>query len=78
MKANNEMDFEGAFENFIEQREYDEAEDALFSMIRISFNAGWLAAGGKPPKPKKILELYPKPLNEMPGEKLYYDQHYKK
>lgn len=70
MKANSKMDFEGAFENFIEQREYDEAEDALFSMIRISFNAGWLAAGGKPPKPKRILELYREPLIKLPGERL--------
>ena len=28
-------DFEEAFSNFLERREYDEAESALFSMVRI-------------------------------------------
>ena len=50
-------DFEKAFGDFIDRREYDQAENALFSMIRISFKAGWLAAGGKAPKPQKVFEL---------------------
>lgn len=67
-KNSNIVDFERAFDNFIERREYDKAENALFSMIRISFNAGWLAAGGKSPEPQRIVELYRKPLEEIPSE----------
>lgn len=29
-------DFEEAFSSFLERREYDEAESALFSMVRIA------------------------------------------
>ncbi len=50
-------DFEDAFSNFLERREYDEAENALFSMVRIAFLAGWKAAGGEPPVPQKLFEL---------------------
>lgn len=50
-------DFEQSFSNFIDRQEYDQAENALFSMIRISYKAGWLAAGGKPPQPQKVIEL---------------------
>lgn len=50
-------DFEKSFGDFIDRREYDKAEAALFSMVRIAFRAGWLAAGGNPPKPQKVLEL---------------------
>ena len=50
-------DFEDAFSNFRERREYDEAENALFSMVRIAFLAGWKAAGGEPPVPQKLFEL---------------------
>ena len=41
-------EFEKAFSDFMERREYDQAENALFSMVRIAFVAGWLAAGGEP------------------------------
>ncbi len=54
-------DFEAAFSNFLERREYDEAESALFSIIRAAFLAGWRAAGGEPPTPPRIIltaELY--------------------
>nr|WP_325215147.1 hypothetical protein [uncultured Oscillibacter sp.] len=50
-------DFEEAFSNFLERKEYDEAENALFSMVRIAFLAGWKAAGGEPPTPQKLFEL---------------------
>ena len=50
-------DFEDASSNFLERREYDEAENALFSMVRIAFLAGWKAAGGEPPVPQKLFEL---------------------
>ena len=50
-------DFEEAFSSFLERREYDEAENALFSMVRTAFLAGWKSAGGEPPVPQKIFEL---------------------
>lgn len=50
-------DFEEAFSSFLERKEYDEAESALFAMVRISFLAGWKAAGGEPPTPQRLFEL---------------------
>ena len=41
-------DFEQAFGDFLDRREYDQAENALFAMVRIAFLAGWKAAGGNP------------------------------
>jgi len=51
------VDFEKSFGDFIDRREYDQAENALFSMVRIAFKAGWLAAGGAPPPSRKVIEL---------------------
>lgn len=50
-------DFEKAFGDFLDRREYDQAENALFAMVRISFLAGWNAAGGNPPPPQKIIQI---------------------
>ena len=50
-------DFEKAFSDFLDRREYDQAENALFSIVRIAFLAGWKAAGGDPPQPQKIFQL---------------------
>ena len=50
-------DFEAAFSSFLERHEYDEAEQYLFSMVRTSFAAGWLAAGGAPLQEEKIFQL---------------------
>ena len=50
-------DFEKAFGDFIDRREYDQAENALFSMVRIAFLAGWKAAGGEAPPPHKIFQI---------------------
>ena len=50
-------DFEKSFSDFLERREYDQAESALFSMVRISYKAGWLAAGGKAPPPRPVIEI---------------------
>ncbi|NLU25467.1 MAG: hypothetical protein GXW99_12350 [Clostridiales bacterium] len=49
--------FEKAFSDFIDRREYDRAENALFDMVRIAFLAGWKAAGGNTPQPQKIFEI---------------------
>jgi hypothetical protein len=57
-------DFEAAFANFLDRREYDGAEAALFDMVRAAFLAGWKAAGGEPPMPQKIFQLV-----ECNGEK---------
>ena len=38
--------FEAAFSDFLDRWEYDRAESALFDIVRASFLAGWLAAGG--------------------------------
>ena len=50
-------EFEAAFEAFLERREYDEAENYLFSMMRQAFIAGWVAAGGDPPGKTRIFQL---------------------
>ncbi len=50
-------DFEKAFSDFLDRREYDQAENALYAMVRIAFIAGWRAAGGDPPKPQKIFQI---------------------
>ena len=50
-------DFEAAFSAFLDRHEYDEAENYLFSMVRLAFSAGWQAAGGEPPVPEKIYQL---------------------
>ena len=49
--------FEQAFGDFLDRREYDQAENALFAMVRIAFLAGWKAAGGDPPQPQKVFQL---------------------
>ena len=53
-------EFEKAFSDFLDRREYNQAENALFSMVRVAFLAGWNAAGGNPPKPQKVIELFHK------------------
>lgn len=60
--------FEEAFSDFLDRREYDDAENALFSMVRIAFLAGWKAAGGTPPRPQKVIELYGEPEGGSPSE----------
>ncbi len=66
----NSNDFELAFGNFIDRREYDEAKEALFTIVRASFTAGWHAAGGELPVPQKIFEIVPgkKAEPEKPDE----------
>ena len=51
--------FEESFSQFLETREYDEAENILFSAMRRAFIAGWLAAGGEPPNEGRIFQLFP-------------------
>ena len=57
--------FEKAFGDFLDRREYDQAENALFSMVRIAFLAGWKAAGGEAPPPQKLFHLIHKDVTEL-------------
>lgn len=41
------MDKEKAFDEFLEREAYDEAEAALFTIVRQAFLAGWAAASDK-------------------------------
>ena len=50
-------DYEEAFGRFLEREEYDEAEDALFSLVRAAFQAGWLAAGGEESTAVQMFEV---------------------
>ena len=49
--------FEQAFGDFLDRREYDQAESALFDIVRIAFLAGWRAAGGAAPQPQKMFQI---------------------
>ena len=40
-------DFEKAFSDFLEYRGFDAVEEALFTLVRIAFKAGWTEAGGE-------------------------------
>lgn len=51
------MDFEEAFSDFLDQQSYDQAEYALFSIVRTAFTAGWIAACGKVPFPQNVIPL---------------------
>ena len=52
-------DVEKFISDFLERREYDEAANALHTVVRAAFLAGWNAAGGEPPTPHKIFEVVP-------------------
>jgi len=55
-------DFEQAFSSFLDSPEYDNAEDALFSAMRMAFIAGWSAARGEIPNAhENIIHLLFKP-----------------
>lgn len=59
--------FEQAFSDFLDRREYDQAENALFSIVRIAFLAGWKAAGGEAPPPQKLFYLVHKDVKALQG-----------
>ncbi len=50
-------DFEEAFSDFLDRQEYDQAETALFDIVRTAFLSGWKAAGGDPLPAQKIFKL---------------------
>ena len=53
----NKTGFDKAFDDFLQRTEYDQAENALFSIVRIAFIAGWLASGGTPPSEQKFFTI---------------------
>ena len=60
-------EYEAAFGKFLEQAEYDKASDALFSLARAAFQAGWLASGGREVQPERIFTvLRPEAGSEKP------------
>ena len=59
------LDFEASFSEFLDRHEYDQAENALFAMVRIAFKAGWMAAGGDPPMSQKVLQLLKPSTDDM-------------
>ena len=58
-------DFEKSFSDFLETREFDQASEILFSLMRSAYLAGWIAAGGEPPTENRIFTILPKPEEEQ-------------
>ena len=56
-----EDNFEKAFGNFIDRREYDAASNAIFELTRSAFLAGWKAAGGTMPEAQPIFKIIKEP-----------------
>lgn len=40
-------EFEGAYSDFIDGLEYEQAENALVAIVRLAFEAGWRARGDR-------------------------------
>ena len=53
------VDFEKAYSDFIDRREYYEAQVDLFRIVRLTFKAGWEAAGGNPSPSQSVVQLFP-------------------
>jgi len=51
-------DFEASFSDFIDSTEYDKAEGTVFSLVRMAYKAGWLAAGGDPLAATKAMPFF--------------------
>jgi len=67
--------FEKAFSDFLERKEYEEAEEALFYSIRTAFKAGWLAAGGEPLPAQPVFRLYKMPAKLLGSENVNNPDH---
>ena len=50
-------DFEAAFSAFLDQQAYDDAEAAVFTLVRAAFLAGWSAAGGDQPQEETMFQV---------------------
>ena len=53
--------FEAAFSSFLDRHEYDDAESALFDIVRAAFLAGWRAAGGEGPQAERVFQILEQP-----------------
>ena len=53
--------FEAAFSSFLDRHEYDDAESALFEIVRAAFLAGWRAAGGEEPQSERVFQVLDSP-----------------
>ena len=42
----NEVEFDKAFSDFLDDEQYERVNDALFELIQAAFTAGWKAALG--------------------------------
>lgn len=42
----NEIEFDRALSEFLDDEQYEKANDALFELVRAAFTAGWKAALG--------------------------------
>ena len=42
----NEVEFDQAFSEFLDDEQYEKTNDALFELIQAAFTAGWKAALG--------------------------------
>ena len=51
----NEIEFDKAFSEFLDDKEYERVNDALFELILAAFAAGWKAAMGS--DLKKIMDI---------------------
>ena len=58
--------FEAAFSSFLDRHEYDDAESALFDIVRAAFLAGWRAAGGEGPQAERVFQVLDQP-EKKPG-----------
>ena len=54
-------EFEAAFSAFLDRHEYDDAESALFEIVRAAFLAGWRAAGGEGPQAERVFQVLEQP-----------------
>lgn len=57
-------DFEGALDRFLNSREYDRFEEAVYQFARTAFEAGWKAAGGVEPDSEKIIDVLNKSIED--------------
>ena len=57
--------FEAAFSSFLDRHEYDDAESALFDIVRAAFLAGWRAAGGECPSAERIFQVLGSPEKNL-------------
>jgi hypothetical protein len=62
------VSFEETFDKFIDRREYDSAENALFSIVRIAFKAGWMADGGNPLLAQPVVQMVYRKSKEINKE----------